>query len=102
MSEETILKIFFLSGPIIFAFLSVNVSNLSTHSRNFSSFLQPCLTGAGGAKDTDIKSTYIWVLSFRGVYAGSTWTNGACFRKAYIRDAFIKSTYIKGAGTENF
>ena len=75
----------FLSSLVISVFLLVNVSNLSTCSRGFSSFPQPCSTGT------------------QSYNAGKIFTRQACVDGACIKDvsAYPGNVSTQDTGTES-
>lgn len=98
-----ILKTFFSSNPIVFVFLLVNLSNLSTCFKGFSDFSQLYLAGTKSSDTGEIcirqiciNDTYIEnVLA----YASDVCIEGAGTKSTCIRDVYIRGIYSNDAYT---
>ena len=88
-------------------FVSVNASNMSTHSGDFSGFPQPSLSDDKVAKDTNrvacigaagIGSIYTRDTCARSTSAGNTFfARSACIKGAFVGDTHSKNTYARDA-----
>lgn len=107
-----ILEMFFLNSLVIFVFLLVNISNLLTYFRGFSSFLQLYLSTTKHVKSADwdiiltwpklfnskntrniVRSTYIEVANIGSIYIKNIYANKDTSAK---KSSFARGTYIKG------
>lgn len=95
--EVMTLKTFFSSNPIVFIFLLVNLSNLSTCFKDFSDFSQLYLAGTKSSNTGEIciRQTYINDAYIENIlaYAGDVCIKGAGTKSTCIRDVYIRGIY---------